>query len=234
MLFRKDENQIMLKSEVKQLRGDYKKTYHNMTIYLASFSLNYYAQQDVLLELAGICLENQKRGITMEEVFNHDYKAFCDSLIENCKRKTLKEKLLEYVLMFAVICLIEFVLICISKATIDFYPNYSMTSPLYIKQGALYFSANNLLLILGLPLLFTFAYQIQFRFVYASKAPLIILIFIGYFIGNYTLNYLFKHIWEKTMLVLPIYLTVILLALGTLVLYVIYYSLQQKSYRHAE
>lgn len=229
MLLNKNETSRTLKKEVKQLRSEYKKTYHNMTIYLASFSLNYYAQQDVLLELAGICLENQTRGISVEEVFNHDYKGFCDSLIENCKRKTLVEKSLECAVAFIIICLVEFLFICISKVCFEQLPYDYMVSTLYIKQGVLYFSANNLLLILGSPLLLTFIYQIQFRFIYSPKGKLLILLFIGYFIAMTILQYLFKHIWEKTILGLPIYLTIALLSGAALVLYIGYYLLQMKN-----
>lgn len=232
MLLIRNETDKLLKQEVKQLRGEYKKTYRNMTIYLASFSLNYYAQQEVLLELAGICLENQKRNIAIEDVFNHDDKAFCDSLIENCKRKTIMEKILEYAAVLVFLCLLGFVFICLAIEVSDAYPDFFIIAPLYIKEGSLYCSAYNLLPLLGVPLLFSCMNQIQYRFIYSSKGLLIFLLFIGYFIANTILQYLFQRIWEATTLVLPIYLTVICLGITAVVLRYAYFSCQLKSCHH--
>lgn len=228
-MFRKTETDKMLKQEVKQLRGVYKKTYRDMNIYLGSFSLNYYAKQEVLLELAGICLENQKRNSPIEEVFNHNSKAFCNSLIENCKRKTVMEKLLEYAVVLVFLSLLGFLFICIAIEISEAYPDFSMMEPLYIKQGSLYCSAYNLLPLLGIPLLFFFMNQIQYRFVYASKGLLIFLLFIGYFIINMILQYVFKNILEESILELPIFLTIFCLSIATVILCYAYFACQLKS-----
>lgn len=62
-------NCIQLRAYTSKMDLEYKKVFKNMRIYLGTKHINTYAQNEILKELAGMCIENQEHGIVSKELF---------------------------------------------------------------------------------------------------------------------------------------------------------------------
>ncbi|SDI38375.1 hypothetical protein [Desulfosporosinus hippei] len=88
----------------KQLSKENNTIMMDMVCYLRSSNLCEYDIEIIRKELTGMALEAQLRNEKFNDVVGDDYKALCDELMKNGRKKTLYEKTLEilYVLVFGI------------------------------------------------------------------------------------------------------------------------------------
>lgn len=107
-------NFIQLRTYTSKMDTEYKKVLKSMRIYLGTKHINTYAQNEILKELAGMCIENQERGTVSKELFAHDYQTFCDEVSEQALRQSMKERFLYWCALllgnFILLLLVGFVL----------------------------------------------------------------------------------------------------------------------------
>lgn len=105
---------IQLRAYTSKMDPEYKKVFKNMRIYLGTKHINTYAQNEILKELAGMCIENQEHGIVSKELFAQDYQTFCDEVSEQALRQSMKERFLYWSALllgnFILLLLVGFVL----------------------------------------------------------------------------------------------------------------------------
>ena len=68
----------------------------DMVVDLHSFDLSEYDVQVIRKELSGMAIESQQRGDAFSTVIGGDYRAFCDELVENGRKKSFYERSLEF------------------------------------------------------------------------------------------------------------------------------------------
>lgn len=86
-----NEKRKVIRDEITQLDSSYKTIFQKMRQYLYTLNINEYEEQDILLEILGICIESQAHDMEVEQVFP-DSKNTCDELIKQSLKMSLKEK----------------------------------------------------------------------------------------------------------------------------------------------
>lgn len=77
-----------------QLTPENRRILRRMARYIASYSLNEVAYEELMSDLAGMALECQTRHQSFTEAVGMDEAAFCHELVANCPRKTRAERVL--------------------------------------------------------------------------------------------------------------------------------------------
>lgn len=83
-----------LRAVLSQLTAENRRALRRMTRYFDSYSLNEVAQEELLVDLAGMALECQQRGQAFSEAIGMDEVVFCHELVVNCPRETWAERTL--------------------------------------------------------------------------------------------------------------------------------------------
>lgn len=223
------EKKKILNTEKKALRKDYKKIYTKMFIYISSFSLNYYTRTDLLLEIVGICLENQERNIPLDDVFNNDYKAFCDTMIADSLRMSKRQKALELILQFMAIiflCSILFVLLSFTPLY-NSLGSFGNNNPLH---GWYYtITLKDLSYYLINPFIISLAILYSNRHTFKGEFNVFIIYFILYVV-LFSISMFFLANLPLASISLPIYLIILITGMITAGLYCLFYGIQKKEY----
>lgn len=129
-------NCIQLRAYTSKMDTEYKKVFKSMRIYLGTKHINPYAQNEILKELAGMCIENQERGTISKELFAQDYQTFCDEVSEQALRQSMKER----ILYWSAILLGNFILLLLVGFVLQLFTPFPMQiSSEYIRINASYF-----------------------------------------------------------------------------------------------
>ncbi len=79
------------KSCYKQLNEENKRLLKKICLYVESRYLNEVAENELLVDIAGMALESQKRGESFRDVIGNDYESFCKELTKNSPRRSKVE-----------------------------------------------------------------------------------------------------------------------------------------------
>ncbi|CDX03561.1 putative membrane-anchored protein [Desulfitobacterium sp. LBE] len=74
--------------------------YTNMIVYIRSSNMTDYNQESVREDIIHMILDGQQRGDTIEKIMGGDYKELCDEIIAAMPKKTLKERIIEFIAIF--------------------------------------------------------------------------------------------------------------------------------------
>ena len=81
----------------EQLTSENNRTMTDIIVYLRASNTTAYQQECVRRDITEMVLEGQRRGAPMEEVIGEDYKAFCDAVLSEVPKRTLRQKILSAV-----------------------------------------------------------------------------------------------------------------------------------------
>ena len=81
----------------EQLTGENNRTMTDIIVYLRASNTTAYQQECVRRDITEMVLEGQRRGAPMEEVIGEDYKAFCDAVLSEVPKRTLRQRILSAV-----------------------------------------------------------------------------------------------------------------------------------------
>ena len=81
----------------EQLTGENKRMMTDIIVYLRASNTTAYQQECVRRDITEMVLEGQRRGAPMEEVIGEDYKAFCDAVLSEVPKRTLRQRILSAV-----------------------------------------------------------------------------------------------------------------------------------------
>lgn len=210
-----------LRKEKRQLKGEYKKIYSKIFIYLSSYCLNQFAKEELELEIVGICLENQKRNIPMSEVFDNDYKAFCDTLITTTKRQTSLERFLYYILLFISVLAFYFTVYSI-------FSSLFQVEDVYMKDFVLHMNSEKLYSGIGYVFITVIANMWVGRRSFEDQSTTCIKLFIAIFITYVLVIYVTSQ-EQTTMITISLPQLLILYSISA-ILYFAYYRLQKKEF----
>lgn len=76
-----------------RLTAENDKVMTDMVCYLRASGISEYDQEQVRQDLLEMALSAQERGDSISTVIGGDYQAFCDSVIENLPKKSLRQKI---------------------------------------------------------------------------------------------------------------------------------------------
>ena len=115
------------KSCYRQLNEENRKLLKKIRLYLQSRYLSEVAEDELLVDIAGMALESQKRGESFREAIGNDYESFCKELAKNSPRRSKVEGaflILAWVLavmgaVLPLLCLWEWIAFFISPARLD-------------------------------------------------------------------------------------------------------------------
>lgn len=81
----------------EQLTGENNRMMTDIIVYLRASNTTAYQQECVRRDITEMVLEGQRRGAPMEEVIGEDYKAFCDAVLSEVPKRTLRQRVLSAV-----------------------------------------------------------------------------------------------------------------------------------------
>ena len=81
----------------EQLTGENNRMMTDIIVYLRASNTTAYQQECVRRDITEMVLEGQRRGAPMEEVIGEDYKAFCDAVLSEVPKRTLRQRILSAV-----------------------------------------------------------------------------------------------------------------------------------------
>ena len=81
----------------EQLTSENNRTMTDIIVYLRASNTTAYQQECVRRDITEMVLEGQRRGAPMEEVIGEDYKAFCDAVLSEVPKRTLRQRILSAV-----------------------------------------------------------------------------------------------------------------------------------------
>ena len=81
----------------EQLTGENNRMMTDIIVYLRASNTTAYQQECVRRDITEMVLEGQRRGAPMEEVIGEDYKAFCDAVLSEVPKRTLRQMILSAV-----------------------------------------------------------------------------------------------------------------------------------------
>lgn len=81
----------------KEISRESNLMYTNIIVYLRGSDINEYSQEKIRRDIINMIVEGEKRGDSMDDTIGADYKGFCDEIISVFPKKSMKEKLLDYV-----------------------------------------------------------------------------------------------------------------------------------------
>ena len=81
----------------EQLTSENNRTMTDIIVYLRASNTTAYQQECVRRDITEMVLEGQRRGAPMEEVIGEDYKAFCDAVLSEVPKRTLRQRVLSAV-----------------------------------------------------------------------------------------------------------------------------------------
>ncbi|MFA5561385.1 MAG: hypothetical protein WDA00_01930 [Eubacteriales bacterium] len=84
-----------VRSELKKLTADNRKTIRKIRVYLESRHLNEFVFYETYSDIVGMALEYQERGQDFSEAVGMNYRDFCRSLIKSAQRQTWAERFLD-------------------------------------------------------------------------------------------------------------------------------------------
>ena len=81
----------------EQLTRENNRMMTDIIVYLRASNTTAYQQECVRRDITEMVLEGQRRGAPMEEVIGEDYKAFCDAVLSEVPKRTLRQRILSAV-----------------------------------------------------------------------------------------------------------------------------------------
>ena len=81
----------------EQLTRENNRMMTDIIVYLRASNTTAYQQECVRRDITGMVLEGQRRGAPMERVIGEDYKAFCDAVLSEVPKRTLRQRILSAV-----------------------------------------------------------------------------------------------------------------------------------------
>ena len=79
----------------KELTAENNRAMADIIVYLRASNTTEYQQECVRRDITEMVLEGQRRGQAMEEVIGADYKAFCDAVLAEVPRRTVRQRILK-------------------------------------------------------------------------------------------------------------------------------------------
>ena len=194
---------------LKELNRENKRVLTKMMQYLYARALNQIVYKEVRADLAAMPLENQERGGTSEDVFGKDYKAFCDDLVKNSPHKTIKEIVLEFVMILSLAFAIMLPIILLGET---FFPSEGNRV-----DGWTNFCNWNLVVnVLVCGSLGGFGSLYMQRNAFGNKSKVLTIYFIGYMLIGVALMMWLSHLYNGFVSINVLAFTPILAAIGVL------------------
>ncbi|MBF4695808.1 DUF1129 domain-containing protein [Fusibacter ferrireducens] len=126
----------------RQLNRENKNILGKVVNYIYANGVNTIVWKEIRLDLAGMLLENQKRGEDPEAVIGSDYKAFSDDLIENCPRKKPIDMIVEILFIIGMS-------VSIIVPLIYFFGHLTPSIDHYVERGIYYVTPRSFSLLLA-------------------------------------------------------------------------------------
>ena len=199
------------KSCYRQLNEENKKLMRKICLYVESRYLNEVARDELLVDIAGMALESQKRGESFREAIGNDYESFCKELTKNSPRRSVVEGaflILAWVLaamgaILPLLCVWEWIA--------------PVWSPAFFSQGVAMMPAAHLLKYLVFCAAAVCGWFFAFRYNHKTQTGVILVYLSVLFFGFFAFN-IFTHwipespIWAIS---LPVWMLTFAVLVGT-------------------
>lgn len=202
------------KSCYKQLNEENRKLLRKICLYVESRYLNEVARDELMVDIAGMALESQKRGESFHDVIGNDYEAFCRELTINAPRCSKVEGAFLILSWVAAVMGAILPLLCLWEWMA------SGISPASLQGAVLVTPAAHLLKYLVFTAMAVCGWFFAFRYNHKTQTGVILVylsvLFFGFFVFNIFAQWMPQSpIWEIS---LPLWVVIFAILVGCLML----------------
>lgn len=213
-------NCIQLRAYTSKMDPEYKKVFKSMRIYLGTKHINTYAQNEILKELAGMCIENQERGTVSKELFAQDYQTFCDEVSEQALRQSMKERFLYW----SALLLGNFILLLLVGFVLQLFTPF----PMQISSEHILIKANYFYNLITISMICSVLSTFQSRLIFHNQRNVFLLFFGFYWICMQGIPFVTVRL--ETQFITISWLVVAWIGFGVCASLFLYHYLARKAY----